>query len=235
MVPWMMRGLFWLLGFMLVVRKSNTVDIDEYEKNLNLSPENPPTNPPSKSPVWGKIMAFCASGVVSFGFTVGRLLMRKKTIDVPGTINLSEETPEQMVDVSNSGFDHVEKEFDKAHLKKNFKAKNGAHYKLVSFPCQAGIIPILAIGLFKWWGIGNFSEIQAIDKQCNLRELGLGESFMILTLGTIFKTTSVTGICCPLLHYYKNPATDAKVKKLYLKDILFDDVPPNCYILFRTK
>lgn len=191
--------------------------------------------PPKKSrdwliPVKGAILRKLAQ----YAASLAKILFRLKVINVPTEIKISKAAREQSYDPA--GFVEHEKEFCKENLWKDFGAPEAASYKLVACPGFVGLLEVLLIALTRRWGIANYDELRAVESQCSLQDIGLGESFNVIALGTVVKRKTVScSYCVPRVTYYANQMTKEREKKLSLHDLLFDMVSPGTYILFRVK
>ncbi|MBI3632567.1 MAG: hypothetical protein HY225_03905 [Candidatus Vogelbacteria bacterium] len=184
-------------------------------------------------PFRNAILGYCAN----CGFSFAKNVLRMKVIDVPKTVSVDKLTLEAMFD--SGGYVDHEKEFNKDNLWKNFEAPEAAKYKLIALPGLVGLIELLCIlvmAVVRGWGAGNYEELKSLEAQCNLKDLGLGENFSIIALGTVAKKRSVSlSYCAPVVHYSANVVTKAREKKLSLHDLLFGSVMPGTYLLFHIK
>ncbi|MBI3633577.1 MAG: hypothetical protein HY226_04765 [Candidatus Vogelbacteria bacterium] len=206
------------------------------------NPTPPPDKdkPPGKSRDWlAPVRGFVLRTLAQKGASIVKAFIRRKEVVVPVEVKVKKLTKEKMC--CPDGFIAPDVEYNKDNIWKNFEAPETASYMFVSFPEMIGLLEFLlmALGKFaigKGWGIANQEELRAIEAECKLTELGLGDSFNVMTLGTVVKRKCVShSYCAPITHFSANVTTREREKRLTLHDLLWNPIFPGTYILVRVK
>ena len=222
----MMRGLIWLAGLLLLTNRDRNFDYDSFNKRTIGARTK------LKDNYW---LPLLLTNIAQLGASFCNIFFRMRVVPVPGEFDVVKSDNDELV--KSEGYVFVDQGFCKETIFKNFvpKPDRKYKYKLVAFPGYIGLIKVLITGFLHRWGIANWSELKKIDSSVDLRSIGLGENFVVMTLGTVIrKPTTKLAIYSPYALYSVNGATRANEKKLQLHD-LFDNIGGNCYILFRTK
>ncbi len=235
-----MNPLFWLIGLVFF-------GVEFAREMFESDNPTPPDKdkPPKKSRDWLlPIRGVIIKRLAHEAATLAKMYFRMKVVKVPVEVQIKKLTKEELC--CPQGFINPDVEYNKENIWKNFEAPETAGYMFVSFPEVVGLLEFLlmalgmSIGKFAfggvWGGVANQEELRAVEAQCKLTEIGLGDSFNVMTLGTVVKRKCVShSYCAPVTQYSANVATKEREKRLALHDLLWNPIFPGTYILVRMK
>ncbi len=176
--------------------------------------------------------------IIRYGIGLGQVYLKMRSVDT-GEIAVTDIPIESYA--NSSDFHFVDRDFTNGLMSENSKSPEKGKYKIVSFYSGGGVgmRAISMIAMIKRWKKTNISEVLSVGKNCNPKELGLGDNFRMIAMGVVIKRTSVP---CPALSS-SSPVVSFDLRErdgkqiretsIYLHD-LDNSYPCGQHILFRV-
>lgn len=183
-----------------------------------------------------------AEEIAARAYSFGRMWLQARVINIPGEIMVTENLMDFVQDLPDFSF--FDRDFNRANVARNSKTPKAGIYKLVYFcpdifPEGIGVIEFCAF--MRWHGFcqTNLDELLSVENSCDLRALGLGDSYKLVSLATVIKRSSARfSFCYPIVEVTVLESEEdgvwAKDRSLLLRDA-FIPRPADHYFLVRVK